>query len=220
MKKILVLCDDVWHPAEVIEKGFAPLQGKVADFDFVKDAKDILSEEMLGEYAMVINCKSNHLTNGNGAAWFEPGVTEVGPKEFETYIRNGGGFLALHAGNTYGSDNCPEMANLIGNAFVTHPARCDVKVTPVKDHPVTAGVEPFTVRDEHYEIKLLAEDIELLLQSESATGGKQTAGYVRTLGKGRLCVLTPGHILTVWQNPMFRKLLVNAINWCMQPAGE
>jgi hypothetical protein len=214
MKKILVLCDDVWHPAEVIEKGFEPLQDKIARFDFVKDAKDILTEEFIAEYAMVINCKSNHLTSGNGADWFEPGVTEVGPAEFEKFIRRGGGYLSLHAGNTYGEDNCFEMAKLIGNEFVTHPPRCSVTVSPVKAHPVTEGVSAFTVRDEHYEIKVIADDAECLLQSESETGGKQIAGYVRTMGDGRLCVLTPGHILSVWQNPMFQKLLVNAIHWC------
>jgi len=40
------------------------------------------------------------------------------------------------------------------------------------------------------------------------------AGYVRTQGRGRVCVLTPGHNLPVWLNPQFQKLLTNALNWC------
>lgn len=28
MKRVLVLCDDLWHPAEVIEKGFARMEGE------------------------------------------------------------------------------------------------------------------------------------------------------------------------------------------------
>jgi type 1 glutamine amidotransferase len=62
-------------------------------------------------------------------------------------------------------------------------------------------------------IRVTADDAEVLLESES--GGVQTAGYVRALGKGKICVLTPGHILSVWQNPMFKKLVTNAINWCL-----
>lgn len=27
MERVLVLCDDLWHPAEVIEKGFARMEG-------------------------------------------------------------------------------------------------------------------------------------------------------------------------------------------------
>ena len=45
LMKILVLCDDVWHPAEVIEKGIASLHTKEYKFDFVKAAKDILTSE-------------------------------------------------------------------------------------------------------------------------------------------------------------------------------
>ena len=29
MDKVLVLCDDRWHPAEVVEKGLASLAGKI-----------------------------------------------------------------------------------------------------------------------------------------------------------------------------------------------
>ncbi len=39
-------------------------------------------------------------------------------------------------------------------------------------------------------------------------------GYVRSIGKGRLCVLTPGHILSVWENEEYRKLVRNAVFWC------
>ena len=217
MRNVLVLCDDIWHPAEVIEKGLADLQDKVAHFDFVRDAKDILTPELIASYPLIMNCKSNNLTAGNEADWFEQGVTEVGPAEFEAYIRAGGGLLSVHAGNTYHEDNCMEYAKLIGNAFVTHPPRCEVEISVTADHPVTAGVEDFTLRDEHYEIRMLAEDAQEILESRSLSGGRQTAGYVRTLGKGRICVLTPGHILAVWQHPMFRKLLINAMDWC---AGE
>ncbi|MBR1931889.1 MAG: ThuA domain-containing protein [Lachnospiraceae bacterium] len=216
MKKILVLCDDIWHPAEVIEKGLEGLQDEIAHFDFVRDAKDILTVELLKEYPLIMNCKSDNLTSGNEAPWFEEGVTEVGPKEFEDYVRTGGGLLSVHAGNTYHEDNSPEYAQVIGNRFVTHPPRCEVHISVLQEHAVTKNVENFTIRDEHYEIELLAEDAEVLLQSESESGGVQTAGYVRTLGEGRICVLTPGHILSVWRHPMFRQLLTNAIRWCMK----
>ncbi len=215
MQKILVLCDDLWHPAEVIEKGFAELKFADWDFEFIRDAKDILTPEMIADYPLIINCKSYHLTHGNSADWFEPGVTEVGPKEFEEYVRNGGAILSIHAGNSFTEDHSPEFAALIGNIFVKHPPRCDVTVRPVAEHSVTEGVEPFTIRDEHYEISVTADDVTTLLESESESGGVQIAGYVRSLGKGKICVLTPGHILSVWRHPMFKKLVMNAINWCL-----
>ena len=38
--------------------------------------------------------------------------------------------------------------------------------------------------------------------------------YVRTQGKGRVCVLTPGHTHDVWGNSHFQVLLENAVRWC------
>ena len=32
MKRVLVLCDDLWHPAEVIEKGFALMEGDAVSY--------------------------------------------------------------------------------------------------------------------------------------------------------------------------------------------
>ena len=84
----------------------------------------------------------------------------------------------------------------------------------VKDHPAAEGVENFKIRDEHYEIDHIAPDADIFLKSVSESGGRQIAGYTRELGEGRICVLTPGHILAVWENESFRKLLVQAIAWC------
>lgn len=215
MVPILVLCDDMWHPAEVIEKGLADLQDQEFHFDFVKDAKDILTPDMIRKYPVIMNCKSNVLTSGNPAPWFEEGVTEVMPKEFTSYVEEGGSFLSVHAGNTAHKEDNNGYVAFVGNSFVTHPPRCEVRLTVEKEHPVTRGVSDFTIRDEHYELADIAPDADIFLKSTSEKGGTQIAGYSRNMGKGRICVLTPGHILDVWQNENFRKLLHNAIYWCM-----
>lgn len=43
--RILVIGGDYWHPFEVVRRGLAGLPG--AEFDFVEDAKDILTPSML-----------------------------------------------------------------------------------------------------------------------------------------------------------------------------
>lgn len=213
MTQVLVLCDDLWHPAEVIRRGLSDLQDREFHFDFVCDAKDILTPEMLREYPVVMNCKGNAVNAANNAPWFEDGVTETGVREFAEYVKAGGGFLSVHAGNTASRETCSAYVDFVGNSFVTHPPRCEVRIEVVEKHPITEGVTDFVIRDEHYELADIAEDAEILLKSSSEKGGTQIAGYVRELGKGKICVLTPGHILTVWQNEMFRKLLLNAIRF-------
>lgn len=218
--KVLVLCGDYWHPAEVIRRGLSYLNqtdaGEMYEFDFVEDAKDILTPEFIRQYPVIINAKMDELTGSNQTRWFE-WIAEVQPADLKAYVEEGGGFIALHAGNSFFADKTPDYVDFVGNAFVTHPARCDVKLTITERNPITEGVNDFVVRDEHYEIDHLAADRKTFMTSESKEGGVQTAGYTREMGKGRLVVLTPGHILSVFANAEFQKLLHNAIAWC---AGE
>lgn len=215
MIRALVICDDLWHPGEVIVKGLESFPPSEVRFDIVMDAKDMLSREMLDEYQVIINCKCNNISAANTAPWFEDGVTEVGPGEFEDYVRAGGGFLAVHSGNAFYRENdCWPYIEFVGNYFVKHPPRCAVQVIPEGEHPITQGLNPFTIRDEHYEIAIVAEDAEPFLYTESETGGRQIGGYVRSMGRGRLCVLAPGHILSVWQNEDYQNLFLNAVRWC------
>mgnify|MGYP000451981975 FL=1 len=77
------------------------------------------------------------------------------------------------------------------------------------------GVSDFTERDEHYQVEVFGEGAETLFETVSETGGVQTGGYVKTIGRGKLCVLMPGHTLAVWENENFRRIVRNAIDWCM-----
>lgn len=233
MTKILVLCDDIWHPAEVIEKGFALLLDVPWEFEFVHTAKDILTPEMLREYPLVINCKSNNVTGGNPDPWFEEGVTDAGPEDFRKYVEEGGSFLSIHSGNAFNPEfcryedekfrkPCREYVDFVGNRFTGHPPRCTVNVYVTEDnHPVTKGVVDFEIRDEHYQVDCLADDALVLLETASESGRVMPGGYVREMGKGRLCVLMPGHTLSVWAHPEFQKLVKNAISWCLhEEEGE
>ena len=99
----------------------------------------------------------------------------------------------------------------------------------MKPQPVTEGVGQFIETDEHYMIEITSPDADVLLASYSPPQGDDSkrqeephynspaaiypAGYVRTQGSGRVCVLTPGHLTAVWLNPQFQKLLSNALIW-------
>lgn len=213
---VLVLCDDLWHPAEVIERGLASLPQEKYAFHVVKTAKDILTPARIAAYQLILCCKSDCVNLGNPAPWFEAGVTEVMPEDFATWVRGGGGFLAIHSGLAYREESCPAMIRLTGSAFLGHPPRCEVLFQPEQPgHPILRGVEPFTCRDEHYQIHMTCQE-KPFLTSRSPSGGVQCAGYTRLMGEGRLCALTPGHTLDVWEHPMFQRLLMNAMAWCLK----
>lgn len=213
---ILVLCDDLWHPGEVVERGLRPLAKLGYELDFVKAPKDILTHEMLRRYDAIINARGAGHTPANASQpWFEPNVTAVMPKDFREYVEEGHGFIALHSGNAYQSETLPDMTNLTGNDFLGHPPQCKVTAKPVGAHPIIEGVGEFSFVDEHYIIDLHATDADIFLETTSDTdAGTQPAGYTRTMGKGRFCCLTPGHNCAVIESEPFIKLLDNALKWC------
>jgi type 1 glutamine amidotransferase len=76
-------------------------------------------------------------------------------------------------------------------------------------------VRPFAVSDEQYVMALTDPGSDVFLQSRSEHGS-QPAGWTRREGRGRVCVLTPGHTADVWSNSEFQKLVINALKWMIK----
>ncbi|MCR4622522.1 MAG: ThuA domain-containing protein [Clostridiales bacterium] len=210
-----MILDDIWHPAEVIERGLASMDKEELEFDLVRDGKDILSPEFVNRYDAVVNCSGNAVNASNTHPWFEQGVTEFGPEEFRDYVAEGGALVVIHSGLTIGGDRAPVPAytEVVGSYFTNHPPRELTQVSVTEENEITKGVEAFSERDEHYQIVITAPDARPFLKTESEHGGVTVSGYTRCFGKGRVAVLTPGHTLAVWENPNFQKLVKNAIRW-------
>ncbi|MCL2421558.1 MAG: ThuA domain-containing protein [Defluviitaleaceae bacterium] len=224
--RVLLICDDFYHPGNVPIEGVAPLKQKGFEFDIITDANDF-KPEMLSDYPVVFLSKCDEITQADQRPWKTPAIQQA----FVDYVEKGGGLLAIHTATVAG-ENTKALDNLIGSKFVYHPADCPVTVQPIKPHPVTKGVDMFCEVDEHYRLDILADDIDILIASYSPPQGVpekyeeepytntvawiSPAGYVRTQGKGRVCVLTSGHLLPVWHNPNFQRILENALQWCAQ----
>ena len=220
--RVLLICDDHWHPGKVAIDGIAPLIKSSCpedsfQFDIITNANDF-STDMLKEktssitsnpfkYSAVLLCKSNEISGADKQPW----KTETVQKAFADYVGDGGGLVAVHSGVVKG-EHTETLDKLIGCYFLSHPEKCPVTVQPLKPHPVTKGVDLFCETDEHYKIEIISPDADILLASYSPAA-IHPAGYVRTQGKGRVCVLTPGHTPEVWSNPQFQKLLTNALKW-------
>ena len=209
---ILVFCDDTWHPARTIRAGLAPLENGGTTFDWVEDAAG-WSGDLLAPYAGVILAKSNNTSSSNPLPWMTGPIQTA----LVSYVRRGGGLLAVHSG-TAGYGEAAALRGLLGGVFDHHPAQCPVTVSAQGSHPVVEGVEPFTVQDEHYHMILDDPAAEVFLTTTSEHG-QQPGGWSRREGRGRVVVLTPGHNLEVWLQPGFQKLLRNAMAWC-NPAEE
>lgn len=214
MIRVLVISGDYWHPTEIVRRGLEELpDAGDFDFEFITDAKDILTPDMLEEYDVIVSAKMDNVSEGNQHEWFQQNVNEVMPAELRSWTAKGHGFLALHGGTAFYKEDQSGYVDFVGCYFVQHPDRCEINITIDAEHPVTRGVPPFTCRDEHYQLAPVADDLQVLCTSHSATGGDQLAAYVRQIGEGRLCMLAPGHILQTFRNPAYQKMISNALHW-------
>ena len=201
--KILVICDDIYHHEEVIKEGLAFLCGEYG-LTYANDPADCPPEN----YNAVILAKDNIKSKSNKEKW----LTGDFENRLGDYISGGGGIIFLHAGIVI----CREseiINNIAGCAFESHPEQCVVDFVITAENEITDGAVNFTEKDEHYFIDFHAPDADIFLESRSEHG-TQHAGYTRSHGSGRVCVLTPGHNLNVFQNAQYQKIIRNAVNWC------
>jgi type 1 glutamine amidotransferase len=203
--RTLVLCDDQWHPGTDVRRGLNALADAVFAFEFVASAGGWSAVSLSG-FPLAIVAKANHLSAADPRPW----LTQETQGAIREFVRRGGGLFLIHGGTCY--KDLPEMRGLTGGAFLNHPAQCPVTVEPKAGHTLTAGVATFTAQDEHYLMALEAADADVFLHTRSGHG-VQPAGWTRTEGSGRVCVLTPGHNAEVWLHPEFQKLLRNGLNW-------
>ena len=205
--RALVFCDDSAHPASLTRDGLGELGECGLTFDWVEDPA-AWQTASLDSYRLVVFSKANNRSQSEHGPWAD----EDTGRAFAGYVAAGNGFLVLHSGSAlYG--NSPSMCRLMGGVFTGHPPQCPVTVEPLAGHPLAAGSAPFTLQDEHYMMEMNDPDADLFLHSESEHG-RQPAGWTRTAGKGRVCVLTPGHNPEVWRHLSFQALLRNCIAWC------
>ena len=208
--KILVLCDDYWHPARVPREGLGALTGTEFAFDWIENARDWSPETMMG-YPLVILTKSNNVSSIDLTEW----MTDTVQATFSDYVHKGNGLLAIHSG-TAEYEQKPVLRRLLGGVFVHHPEQCPVTVNPRAGHPLSAGAAPFTLTDEHYFMALDDPQADVFVTTTSEYG-EQPGGWTRTEGRGRVAVLTPGHNVEVWLHPSFQRLLRNSLRWCGKP---
>ncbi|MCL1863072.1 MAG: ThuA domain-containing protein [Defluviitaleaceae bacterium] len=224
--KILLFCDDYYHPQSVPVGGMKPLEEKGFVVDVVADA-EVFDPSVIVGYDVVVMSKCDHVSQENNSAWKTAEVQAA----LVGFVESGGGLVVTHSGTVAGEDGATDVLDaLVGCRFSSHPNNCAVTVGMLKPHPVTEGVGIFCEVDEHYHLEILNDDIDILAASYAAKQGEESkyesepyfnapefiapAVYVRRQGKGRVCVITPGHVLEVWLNAEFSKLLENAVRWC------
>lgn len=110
-------------------------------------------------------------------------------------------------GGIYPTDSPP------GNATAGY--RHDVEIPVVvanHDHPITAGFQDFTVKDEIYWGYRVGADVTPLLTTTQSESGKPLS-WCRTEDKSRIVYLQLGHGSPCYEDPHYRDFLARCIRW-------
>lgn len=212
--RVLVFCGDLYHPVSTVRAGLAPLAaGGAFQFDWIEEVREPVPR-MLEGHRVVLLSKSNVASAEDRTPWLAGAAGE----QLRAWVHAGGGLLAVHSG-TASYHDVPAVRDLLGGVFHDHPPPAAVTLEPGRDHPLgDALTEPFTVHDEFYRMILDDPAAEIFLRARNGAES-QPAGWTRRRGRGRVCVLTPGHFPAVWLHPAFQRLLANSLTWVSPTAA-
>lgn len=153
-------------------------------------------------------------------------ITPEQEKIFADCIREGKPVVALHH-SICAYDDWEEYWRILGGKYFHRPTTFDGKeyaagtyihdihfTVNVKDmkNPVTRGVSDFEIFDETYKGYYVAKEVKPLLTTTDTTS-TPVIGWTLKYGKSRIVVLQSGHATPTFQNPNFRKLLKQSIEW-------
>lgn len=153
-------------------------------------------------------------------------ITDRQKAQFKALTEKGVGLLVLHHALVAYAD-WPDYERIIGGRYTEpDPARPgtvteavgwkhdeEVPVVIVaKDHPVTAGLNDFTIHDEIYWGYRVSKDVTPLITTTHPKSGKPL-GWCRTEGKSRVVYLQLGHGPEAFNDSNYRRLLAQSIRW-------
>ena len=91
-----------------------------------------------------------------------------------------------------------------------HDETMNVKV--VRKHPVTAGLDSFTIHDETYKGSTISAKTVALLETDHS-GSDKAVAWLGVSDKARVVTIQLGHDHAAHENPSYRRLVRNAVLW-------
>ncbi|MBX9788224.1 MAG: ThuA domain-containing protein [Pirellulales bacterium] len=212
----LVLIGDQPHEPAHVEAGLRPVFAATGVAPhFAVDVRALSAENLARVKLLVIlrdGLQRPQAAGQEDYIWMTP-EQEQAVVEF---VERGGSFLNLHNSMGLYPDDGPYL-KLVGGRYIGHGPLERFRVEVVdRQHPITRGVEDFSVADEQHTPPCDETKVYVLLRNRSDTGQTAAAGWAYEPGQGRLCHLANGHTRESLAHPMYQRLMRNAVLWCLR----
>jgi uncharacterized protein len=199
-------------PVEASDKYAAVLKESHYDVTVSDTLDSYLDESLLAATDLVVQC----WTMGEISAEQAAGLSRA--------VRAGTGFAGWHGGIVDSFRVSLTYQLMTGGQFVHHPAGfVDYEVRPVPeraDHPIVAGLKPFTVTTEQYYLHVdPANDVLAVTEFVADPAYPDLAGAVmpvtwtRHWGAGRVFVTAVGHAMADLAVPQVDSMIRKGLVW-------
>jgi type 1 glutamine amidotransferase len=207
------------------------------DMTYTKDIHDFEKQNLKQYDAIILN---NNCSIGDHRDMFwdvlknESGLDSVAAmkeaakleKGFISYIKNGGGVMAMHGGIVM-QNKSMAFSEMMGGSFDYHPKQQEIEVKLVDaNHPLLSAFngEGFTHMDEPYMFNkdYVNKNFKPLLYFESAKikGKRNTDGdairyisWIKSYGKGRVFYTSPSHNAQSFSNPALLQFFLDGLQY-------
>ena len=198
--------------------------------DFDREAFfDIFKDMIHVEYEEIIHPQGNQLYDSSliddfDVLLFYDMVQEIDDSQkvdFINVLKEGKGVVFLHH-SLVSYQGWDEFEKIIGGRYILsdidqnasnyrHDVEIPVRVVD-KNHPITMGIDDFVIHDEVYgNFKVLSTVRPLLSTTHPESG--EIIGWSNNYGKSRIVYIQLGHDHYAYDNPNYRKLIKQSIDW-------
>ncbi|MFO7917955.1 MAG: ThuA domain-containing protein [Anaerolineae bacterium] len=210
-KRILIILGGIYHDFEGFTSTIKPVLeagGYTVEATYDLDKLTTLQES---PYDLVLSYTSlSRHREGQGDTHPEY-LTPEQTAGLAHWVRTGGAFLTVHCGTVVGKEN-PAFKALAGGVFVEHPPQFSFMVYPLyHEHPIIAGIEAFSVKDEFY-----IQDYEPGLDVHMVAvheGVAHPMVWSKQECSGRVAHIAMGHSEAVWSLPSYQQVIRQTVDW-------
>jgi uncharacterized protein len=213
-RRALIILGGIWHDFGGFTTYVTPLLQEAGfEVQSTYDMDELLVLSQRGYDLVVSDTGFGQYRDGRpneGAAF----MTEAQAQAWTDWVRTGGRVLGAHSATVCGTQVNTIQKALLGARFIEHPPQFNFMVYPVLPaHPITEGVEAFSVKDEFYMQEFEAGlDVHMVAIDR---GKAYPMVWTRREGNGRVAYIAMGHTGQVWNLPSYTKLVTQAVSWLM-----